>query len=204
MESLHPVFQSAQIASLDLASLTGIRAGCLARTGVADRCGGAVSYGPPDGVRKNRKQMLIFRTSPDILARMIGETSGAETQRSPVRMMRYPFQYKRDQGKRNSVSEHQDAFQRYSRHVLTLLPNNLALNNDVSKEDVPWLFGGCAAPHMANTQEGQVENGQCSSDNKNDVARHAQPLQYGVGVATDVVERASVIVAHADGVIQLQ
>src|SRR6516162_2991172 len=203
MESLHPVFQSAQIASLDLASLAGIRASCLARTSVAGRRGCAVSYGPPDGVRKNRQQPLVFRTSPDILLRMIGETSGTESESPPVRMMRYPFQYKRDQAKRNSVCEHQDAFQRYSRHGLTLLPNNLALNNDVSKEDVFWFFGGCARPHVANAQEAQVKNGHRSSDNENDVARHAQPLQYGVGMAADVVERAGDIVFIVGGAMPI-
>src|SRR5215471_19366533 len=134
--------------------------------------------------------MLVFRTLPDIAVRMIGKASSAEPQRSPVRMMRYPFQQKRDQGKRNSVSEHQDAFQRYASHGLTHPPlRNRALNNDVSKENVFWFFGRCAAPHVANSQEGQVENWQRSSGNKNDVARHAQPLQYGIGVAPDVVKR---------------
>src|SRR5215469_8922165 len=106
MESRDPVFQFVRTASLNLAPLAGIRTSGLARTGVADPGGGAVKYDPPDGVRRNRNQMLVLGAPPDISVRMIGEPSRSERERSSVHMTRYQFQQQRDQGQGNSVSKH--------------------------------------------------------------------------------------------------
>jgi hypothetical protein len=74
--------------------------------------------------------MPVLRTLPDIVVRMISETSRAGTQGPPVRMIGYPFQHKGDQGKQNSIPEHHDVFQRHASHGLALLPlENRLLNN---------------------------------------------------------------------------
>ena len=92
METLHSVLEAMQISSLDLASRVGVGTGWLAFAGVAcvGRC--PVDRQPLFGVREDREKMLIFRASPDIALRMVGEARGPHALRAAVRMARGKFQ----------------------------------------------------------------------------------------------------------------
>jgi hypothetical protein len=92
MESRNPNFQFAQATPLNLAAFVGICAGCFARARIARRRRRAVNHRPLYAVRKNRNQMLVPWAPPDILVRMVGETGGAESDRSALHKARDRFE----------------------------------------------------------------------------------------------------------------
>ncbi len=118
MEALHTVLQTTQLSSLDLASRVRIGTYRLVSAGVAGRGGRPVKCHLLYGIGEDREKVLLFRTSPDIVLRMVCKSRSPHAQRAMVRMASGKFQNQGDECKEDCVPEHEKEFNGYAGHYL--------------------------------------------------------------------------------------
>src|SRR5687767_7054446 len=75
---------------------------------------------------------------------------------------------------------------------------------DLGEQYVLWLLNDYPRDRVAHAEPAEVEQRQNAADDKYYVARQANPLQEGVRLVGQELERAGLVVADAHGLVELQ